>query len=95
MINKVCHIADMFGVRAVSILLLCLALICHQVQAQAQVFIVKGAGYNLYDGIYAEEGEGSNLRYQRMGGVDTWGKYYYIYRGTERADTWLVGYVAD
>ena len=80
----------MFGLRAVSILLLCLALICQQVQAQAQVFIVKGTYY--HDGIYTEEGEGSNLRYKRMGGATNNGNYLYLYRGTERADTWLVGY---
>ena len=69
----------MFGVRAVSILLLCLALICHQVQAQTQVFIVKGTDY--HDGIYAEEGEGINVRHKRMGGEKKVGQILLPLRG--------------
>ena len=67
-----------------------MALISHKVQAQAQVFIVNGTDY--HDGIYAEEGEGINVRHKRMGGEKKWGKYSYLYGGTERFDTWVVGY---
>ena len=70
-------------------MLLCLPLI-GKVEAQPKVFVVNGAGGGS-DGVFAEEGKGADHRYQRMGGADTYGHYYYLYRGTERADTWVVG----
>ena len=70
-------------------LLFCLPLI-HQAQPQPKVFILNGA--TSYDGVYEEDGRGSNLRYKRMGGADEKGWYRYLYRGTHRPDTWVVGY---
>ena len=80
-------VADMVGVRAVSILLLGLPLV-YQVEAQTKVFIVKGAF--TYDGIFAKGVEGSKMHFKRMGRAVS-GYYCYLYRGTERADSWVVG----
>ena len=94
----------MICLRAVSILLLGLPLVC-QVEAQSRaqveaesrekVFVVNEAGWpdiGLYcDGLYAKEGEGSNMQFKRMGEADKNGKYYYLYRGTEQAGTWVLG----
>ena len=77
----------MVCVGAVSILLFCLALIS-QVQAQAQVFIVKYAPSGNFNGIYAKEGQG----YTRMGGADDHGQYCYLYRGT---GIWAIGYATS
>ena len=52
-----------------------------QVSAAQEVFIVKGTNYN--DGLFAEEGQGSNAHYKRLGGANKYGNYYYLYRGTE------------
>ena len=78
----------MVGPRGPAFLLLCLPLIW-QVEAQPKVFLVKAEGYR--DGLYAEEGEGANHRWKKLGEADKKGRYSYIYRGTERADTWVVG----
>ena len=78
----------MVGPRGPDFLLLCLPLIS-QVAAEAQAFVVSGAGYR--DGVYEEQGEGADWRFQRMGGADFRGRHYYLYRGTEQADTWVLG----
>ena len=56
------------------------------------MFLVNSVGgVGSSDGVYSEEGEGADHRYQRMGGADEYGWYFYLYRGTERANTWVVG----
>ena len=65
----------------------------YQVSAAEEVFIVEGAGDNGVDGLYVEEGQGSSATayYKRLGGADSDGYYYYLYRGTERQGTWVLG----
>ena len=64
-----------------------------QVRAQQQVFIVEQLGsYKGYSGLYAEEGQGSTKYYKRLGGESSKGHYLYLYRGTERRGTWVIGY---
>ena len=81
-------VSDMVGQRRPAFLLLCLHLIC-QVEAESTVFVVKAEGYR--DGLYAEDGERADHRFKKLGEPDMKGRYCYIYRGTERADTWAVG----
>ena len=73
----------MVGPRGSAFVLLCLPLIC-QVEAQAKVFLVNSAGgVGSSDGVYSEEGKEDNHRYQRMGGADEHGWYFYLYQGTK------------
>ena len=51
--------------------------------------VVQGASW--LDGLYAEEGHGSTKHYKRLGGADINGDYFYLYRGTERRGTWVLG----
>ena len=53
------------------------------------MFCVEGTDGD--DGLYAEEGHGSSAYYKRLGGVDSYGRYWYLYRGTERRGTWVLG----
>ena len=41
---------------------------------------------------YAEEGQGSTKYYKRLGGASSNGNHYYLYRGTERRGTWVLGW---
>ena len=61
------------------------------VGARKEVFVVEGTIYG-YDGLYAEEGHGSSKHYKRLGGANSYGNYYYLYRGTERRGTWVLGW---
>ena len=48
--------------------------------------------YDRYrDGLYAEEGHGSTKHYKRLGGANSGDYYCYLYRGTERRGTWVIG----
>lgn len=61
-----------------------------QVGARKEVFVVEGhLGYG--DGFYAEEGHRSSAHYKRLGGADDGGDHFYLYRGTERRGTWVLG----
>ena len=62
-----------------------------QVGARKEVFVVEGhLGYG--DGFYAEEGHRSSAHYKRLGGADDGGDHFYLYRGTERRGTWVLGW---
>ena len=76
------------GPRGLAAFLFFLAL-SSTVRAREEVFLVEGTSY--YDGLYAEEGHGSSKHYKRLGGADNYGFYFYLYRGTERRGTWVLG----
>ena len=62
-----------------------------QVSAAQKVIIVSGTSSDYFDGLYAEEGHGSSAHYKRLGGANSGGWYDYLYRGTERQGTWVLG----
>lgn len=64
-----------------------------QAGARQEVFFVSNAGFS-EDGPYVEEGQGSVVHYARckwLGGglADSYG--WYLYRGTELRETWVLG----
>ena len=78
------------GPRGLAAFLFFLAL-SSTVRARQEVYVVKGTSVTGMDGLYAEEGQGSSAHYKRLGGADSWGGYYYLYRGTERRGAWVLG----
>ena len=75
------------GPRGLAAFLFFLAL-SSTVRAREEVVVVEGVGF---DGLYAEEGHGSTKYYKKLGGANSNGDYFYLYRGTERRGTWVLG----
>ena len=78
------------GPRGLAAFLFFLALSSTVRARKVEVVVVEGACCG-FDGLYAEEGHGSTKHYKRLGGATFLGNYYYLYRGTERRGTWVLG----
>ena len=78
------------GPRGLAAFLFFLAL-SSTVRAREEVFVVEGTRLNTLNGFYAEEGHGSNKHYKRLGGANSGGNYWHLYRGTEGRGTWVLG----
>ena len=74
-------------------------LFCHgltsQVSAGQEVIVVKGARYDYYAGLFAEEAQGSSAHFKRLGGADSNEFYPYLYQSTEQRGTWVLSWANE
>ena len=87
------------GPRGLAAFLFFLAL-SSTVRARREVVVVESTSVCCYDGLYAEEDHGPthykhykhDKHYKKLGGASSAGSYSYLYRGTERRGTWVLGH---